>query len=171
MTERAHIIVVGNEKGGTGKSTTAMHLIVGLLRRGLSVGSVDLDARQGTLTRYVENRRQYIAGKAPGLPVPVHQAIHATDSLTLDEARLREAMDRLTRACHVVIVDTPVFAIPPPSPSAAVAELADRRLRRSASVPVLLIPPPLPAWSDWPEVLASFPSISLSSRRVRLDRM
>jgi chromosome partitioning protein len=54
---RPHVIVLGNEKGGSGKSTTAMHLIVALLRSGATVGSLDLDARQGTLSRYVENRR------------------------------------------------------------------------------------------------------------------
>ena len=48
---RPQIIVLGNEKGGSGKSTTAMHLIVALLQSGSSVGSIDLDARQGTLTR------------------------------------------------------------------------------------------------------------------------
>ena len=48
--KRAHVIVVGNEKGGTGKSTTSMHLIVAFLKLGRSVASIDLDVRQGTLT-------------------------------------------------------------------------------------------------------------------------
>ena len=51
------IIVLGNEKGGTGNSTTAMHLFVALLREGRAVASLDLDSHQGTLTRYIENRR------------------------------------------------------------------------------------------------------------------
>ncbi|MBM3566952.1 MAG: ATPase, partial [Alphaproteobacteria bacterium] len=54
--KRAHVIVLGNEKGGSGKSTTAMHLIAACLRDGRSVASIDLDARQGTLTRYLSNR-------------------------------------------------------------------------------------------------------------------
>ena len=53
---RTHVIVVGNEKGGSGKSTIAMHLIVALMKRGFSVASIDLDACQGTLSRYIENR-------------------------------------------------------------------------------------------------------------------
>jgi chromosome partitioning protein len=51
-----YIIVLGNEKGGTGKSTLAMHLLVCLLKEGASVASLDLDARQGTLSRYLANR-------------------------------------------------------------------------------------------------------------------
>jgi chromosome partitioning protein len=73
--KRAHIIVVGNEKGGSGKSTTAMHLIVALMRCGLSVGSVDLDARQATLTRYLQNRTAFRALSGAPIPIPDHIAI------------------------------------------------------------------------------------------------
>ena len=59
VADNSTIIVIGNEKGGTGKSTTAMHVIVGLLREGYAVGAIDLDARQGTLSRYFDNRRIY----------------------------------------------------------------------------------------------------------------
>jgi chromosome partitioning protein len=52
----AHVIVLGNEKGGSGKSTTAMHIIVALLKSGARVASIDTDGRQRSLTRYVENR-------------------------------------------------------------------------------------------------------------------
>jgi chromosome partitioning protein len=55
----AHVIAVGNEKGGSGKSTTAMHLAVALLKSGYSVATVDLDGRQLSLTRYVENRKRW----------------------------------------------------------------------------------------------------------------
>ena len=48
--------MLGNEKGGSGKSTAAMHLIIGLLRAGKTVGSIDINSRQATLTRYLENR-------------------------------------------------------------------------------------------------------------------
>ena len=57
---RAHVIVIGNEKGGSGKSTTAMHLIVALLQEGRAVASIDVDARQGTLSRYIANRKKFI---------------------------------------------------------------------------------------------------------------
>jgi len=55
----AHVIAVGNEneKGGTGKSTTAFHLAIYLLYDGFNVASIDVDSRQQTLTHYVRNRR------------------------------------------------------------------------------------------------------------------
>ena len=58
---RAHIIVLGNEKGGSGKSTSAMHLVVALLDQGRRVATIDLDGRQRTLTRYLENRAKAVA--------------------------------------------------------------------------------------------------------------
>ena len=56
-----YIFVVGNEKGGAGKTTCAMHLITGLLERGLRVASLDTDCRQHSLTRYIQNRENYNA--------------------------------------------------------------------------------------------------------------
>ena len=45
-----YVIVVGSEKGGTGKSTTAIHLAVALMKLGFRVGTIDLDARQIIIT-------------------------------------------------------------------------------------------------------------------------
>ena len=62
----AHVVVCGNEKGGSGKSTLSMHVIVALLRSGYKVASIDLDSRQKTLSRYVENRHRWkTASPAP----------------------------------------------------------------------------------------------------------
>ena len=44
------VIVVGNEKGGSGKSTIAVHIAVALLKLGQSVATVDLDTRQRSFT-------------------------------------------------------------------------------------------------------------------------
>jgi chromosome partitioning protein len=52
----AHVIVLANEKGGTGKSTTAVHIGVALALAGQRVAMIDLDYRQRTSTRYLENR-------------------------------------------------------------------------------------------------------------------
>ena len=71
----AHIVVIGNQKGGSGKSTTSMHLIVSLLHAGYSVGSIDLDDPQATLTRYLENRRHFIAAQGATLALPDHQLV------------------------------------------------------------------------------------------------
>jgi chromosome partitioning protein len=54
-----HIVVVGNQKGGSGKSTFAMHIIIALLKAGRRVASLDLDSCQLTLTRYLGNRREW----------------------------------------------------------------------------------------------------------------
>ena len=59
MAETCHVIVMGNEKGGSGKSTTSMHLFVALARQGHTVGAIDLDSRQQTFFRYLDNRNAY----------------------------------------------------------------------------------------------------------------
>jgi chromosome partitioning protein len=66
----AHIIVVGNEKGGSGKSTTCMHVATALVRQGFRVGGLDLDLRQKSFGRYVENRRAYLARSGLTLATP-----------------------------------------------------------------------------------------------------
>jgi chromosome partitioning protein len=113
MTGPAHVIVVGNEKGGSGKSTTAMHLVVALLRLGHRVGSLDLDARQGTLTRYLANRSARAALLEGGLPLPTHLAIQRADfsdfaHAALDErTRFEAAMARLMGEHDFVVIDCP----------------------------------------------------------------
>lgn len=87
---KGRVIVVGNEKGGSGKSTSAMHLIVALLRRSHSVASIDLDARQATLSRYFENRQHYNEVHGTDLPLPEHFAVAREALETLGEAREEE---------------------------------------------------------------------------------
>jgi len=107
MTKKAHVIVIGNEKGGTGKSTVSMHVVVSLLAQGLSVGSIDIDARQATLTRYIQNRKARKDFAELGLLVPDHVAVPPTDDRAGDEARLLETVERLTNTHDVVVMDTP----------------------------------------------------------------
>jgi chromosome partitioning protein len=110
--KRPHIVVLGNEKGGSGKSTTTMHLIVALLHDGYKVGSIDLDARQGTLSRYVENRRELARSEGLKLLLPEHRAVlrSTLDSAAAgreDEAvRLAAALADLA-GCDFVVIDTP----------------------------------------------------------------
>jgi len=57
-----HIITIGNEKGGSGKSTMSMHVSVALARMGWRVAAMDLDLRQLSFGRYIENRRAFLHG-------------------------------------------------------------------------------------------------------------
>ena len=63
-----HIVVVGNEKGGSGKTTTAMHVAAALLNEGLRVGTMDLDVRQRSFSRYIENRKIWVGRRAVAMP-------------------------------------------------------------------------------------------------------
>jgi chromosome partitioning protein len=67
-----HVVVVGNQKGGCGKSTLAMHMIVALRKAGKRVAAIDLDLDQGTLTRYIDNRRSWAEENRAVLEMPDH---------------------------------------------------------------------------------------------------
>ena len=56
MPAGPHVIVFANEKGGTGKSTTAVHVAIALAAKGAKVACFDLDHRQRTVGRYLDNR-------------------------------------------------------------------------------------------------------------------
>src|SRR5689334_3445066 len=86
----AHVIVLGNEKGGSGKSTTAMHVAVALLKAGQRVATIDLDSRQQTFTHYVENRRSAAQRGSAALEVPDHYCIARADGLRVDENEIAE---------------------------------------------------------------------------------
>jgi chromosome partitioning protein len=109
---RPTIIVVANEKGGTGKSTTAIHLAVALLHHGFRVATLDLDPRQRTLTRYIENRRAYAAASGRDLVMPHHSAtdpLEGADAAATVVARARIAVHLRARekGFDYVILDTP----------------------------------------------------------------
>ncbi|MDA1309162.1 MAG: AAA family ATPase [Proteobacteria bacterium] len=109
----ATVIVFGNEKGGSGKSTTAMHVIVGLLRLGFKVGSLDIDSRQWTLTRYLSNRAQTVKREALRLPMPQHVFLSRSDRPMRDEAeaedkaRLEAVLAKLRTQVDYIVVDCP----------------------------------------------------------------
>ncbi|MDF2798342.1 MAG: hypothetical protein K0R85_1086 [Devosia sp.] len=110
----AHIIAVGNEKGGSGKSTTALHLAVYLLHQGYRVATIDVDSRQQTLTRYLRNRRataDTTTGAAILMPKHVHLPTAWGDSVRENQ---RVELDIFTRAMNglrnevdFVLIDTP----------------------------------------------------------------
>lgn len=107
------VIVVGNEKGGAGKSTVAMHVSVALMRMGGKVGVIDLDVRQRTLTRYFENRVRWVQSTSSKLPMPEIIRVDASAERDLDRAeeeetrRFEDSLNRLKQVCDFVVVDAP----------------------------------------------------------------
>jgi chromosome partitioning protein len=110
---QAHVIVVGNQKGGAGKSTVAMHVIVALMRMGRRTGVIDLDVRQRSLTRYIENRARWIAARGAQLPLPQIFEIAESRERQLDaveieeESAFRAALRRLSETCDFIVIDSP----------------------------------------------------------------
>ncbi|MEO0398892.1 MAG: division plane positioning ATPase MipZ [Pseudomonadota bacterium] len=107
-----HVIVLGNEKGGSGKSTAAMHIIVALMKSGGRVAAIDLDMRQRSLNRYMENRRAFAEAKEVDLPFPETPRIEPS-SLDSREQAWREETERFTGMlsqlahCDFVVIDCP----------------------------------------------------------------
>lgn len=112
-SSRAQRIVVGNEKGGAGKSTVAVHLAIALMRLGLNVGVIDLDTKQASANQYLENRRRFARVKHIDLPIPASVDLHHCQARDLDEAereertRFQAALDHLSDQCDVIILDAP----------------------------------------------------------------
>lgn len=109
----AHVIVLGNEKGGSGKSTTAMHVAVALLKAGQRVATIDLDSRQRTFTHYVERRRAWAQRRKLALELPLHFCIARGDGARVDENEAGEfsgfaqAITEVERKHDFVVIDTP----------------------------------------------------------------
>lgn len=105
----ADIIVVGNEKGGAGKSTLAIHLMTALLHEGARIGALDLDVRQQSLAHFIDNRAAWLAANAAEAPMPETVRLDAGFARAPDD----EARDRLDAAfgalsaCDLIVVDTP----------------------------------------------------------------
>lgn len=102
---RAHHVVLGNEKGGSGKSTTAMHIAVALAHAGFAVGVVDLDSRQSTVARYIENRTAFARRRGVELVMPQVAVIPDIDP-EADRAALRARLGEWA-GLDFIVVDTP----------------------------------------------------------------
>ena len=109
----AHVIVIGNEKGGAGKSTVAMHVCIALMCMGRRVGVIDLDVRQRTLMRYLENRARWIQSTGSRLSMPEILRVDASEARDLDDAeseeqaRFERSLGRLKESCDFVLIDAP----------------------------------------------------------------
>lgn len=107
------VIVVGNEKGGSGKSTVAMHIAVALMKAGKRVATIDLDSRQRSFTAYIENRRAWAQHVGRALELPDHICFDETEHLPSTEERsagskaLADAVERLAADNDFIVIDTP----------------------------------------------------------------
>ncbi|CAG7590498.1 MAG: division plane positioning ATPase MipZ [Candidatus Midichloria sp.] len=109
----AHIIISGNEKGGSGKTTSAIHLIISLLKLGFKVASVDLDYRQQSLTTYINNRKKSITSEGINLTLPEHYVLEKSKKQNLQQAELEEGtnfselISKIQNQNDFIIIDTP----------------------------------------------------------------
>lgn len=98
----AQIIVFANEKGGVGKSTLAFHTAIFLARAGQKVLAIDLDRRQRSLERALENREATCRSLGIDLPSPQHLALgHPSGAMLMQE------IARAGHNCQTVIIDVP----------------------------------------------------------------
>jgi len=113
QTQFPRVIVVGNEKGGSGKSTVAIHIAVALLKAGESVGTIDVDSQQKSFTNYIENRRAWGERVGRDLGVPSHICLNANldtsyaDERAVECKALNDAVLSLAPTCNYVVIDTP----------------------------------------------------------------
>jgi chromosome partitioning protein len=111
--QSAHVVVLGNEKGGSGKSTTALHIAVALLKAGQRVATIDLDSRQKSFTHYIENRRAWAERARIKLELPTHYCVPRADGNSVEANEAHEfasfsrAIAQIEQSHDVVVVDTP----------------------------------------------------------------
>src|SRR5262249_32634348 len=109
----AHVVVLGNEKGGSGKSTVAMHVAIALLKAGQRVATIDLDSRQRSFTHYIENRRNWARHAKIVLEIPEHHCVARGEGLKVDEnealefSGFAEAISAVEHTHDFVVIDTP----------------------------------------------------------------
>jgi chromosome partitioning protein len=107
------VIVLGNEKGGSGKSTTAMHIAIALLKAGQRVATIDLDSRQKSFTHYIENRRDWAERSKVALEVPRHFNVARVEGRVVAEneaaefANFAAAIGEVEHSHDFVVIDTP----------------------------------------------------------------
>ena len=111
--QSAYVVVVGNEKGGSGKSTIAIHVAVALMKAGQRVATIDLDSRQKSFTHYVQNRIGWSKRNRLELEIPTHYFVEQSGGIRADENEVAEFngfVDKilaLDNKHDFVVIDTP----------------------------------------------------------------
>ena len=111
--QSAHVVVLGNEKGGSGKSTMALHIAIALLKAGQRVATIDLDSRQQSFTHYIENRRAWAERARITLEMPTHYCVARGEGSSVEANEAIEfnnfsaAISKIEHSHDVVVVDTP----------------------------------------------------------------
>jgi chromosome partitioning protein len=109
----AHVVVLGNEKGGSGKSTAALHIAVALMKAGQRVATIDLDCRQKSFTHYINNRRAWAHRTGLDFQVPVHRCISLGETMQIADnesselQQFTEAVSAVERTFDFLVIDTP----------------------------------------------------------------
>jgi chromosome partitioning protein len=109
----AHVVVLGNEKGGSGKSTTALHVAVALMKAGQRVATIDLDCRQQSFTRYINNRMAWARRTGLDLEIPDHSCIKLGETMQIADNESAEfeqfmaAVSAVERTFDFIVIDTP----------------------------------------------------------------
>jgi chromosome partitioning protein len=107
----AHVVVPGNEKGGSGKSTAALHVAVALLKAGQRVATIDLDCRQQSFTRYINNRSA--RARRTGLGSLVRTSRKGTVAQTIGRVVYRPANSTVFCQCAKNYIDSTNTAAAP----------------------------------------------------------
>lgn len=109
----AHVVVLGNEKGGSGKSTVAMHVAVALMKAGQRVATIDLDSRQKSFTHYIDHRRAWSKRAGLDLAMPEHYCVARAEGHMVVDNEVAEfsgfaaAVEAVQNAFDFVVIDTP----------------------------------------------------------------
>ncbi len=103
------LIVIGNEKGGAGKSTLAIHIVAGLLNGGASVSILDLDIRQQSLGHFFANRKAWLDANGQTAPMPREHVLEALLASQPEEVVLERFQSALAEAAasDFILIDTP----------------------------------------------------------------
>jgi len=98
----AHRIIFANEKGGSGKSTSAVHTAVALAAKGHRVSALDLDTRQRTLGRYLDNRTMLARRDGLTLAMPDYDTFDSAKGISIEDR-----LNAMAEEADFLIVDTP----------------------------------------------------------------